>query len=250
MKLNQSRKQNHEEVVEEDMRLHNAKAYALQQLAKKKEEEKKRKQELREEEEALEKERQEQEAEAHDDDANQDEEGAEEAPAEMIKIRVHQRDESADQEYMSESALSVEGKQKKRRRADKNRAMDGHSRLWVNRDASVRAYHRRCKNVPLTQEMYDEMKRSTPAHEFYRGADSLCYTKGPKVSAALVDRLVEHQAKDEERKSKFHRRREFYEEEEVDYIHEGNRLFNKKLDKAFGKYTAEIKANLERGTAL
>lgn len=37
---------------------------------------------------------------------------------------------------------------------------------------------------------------------------------------------------------------------EVDYINDKNRSFNKRIDRAYGAYTAEIKQNLERGSAL
>jgi hypothetical protein len=36
----------------------------------------------------------------------------------------------------------------------------------------------------------------------------------------------------------------------ADYINHKNELFNTKIEKAYSKYTQEIKANLERGTAL
>lgn len=52
------------------------------------------------------------------------------------------------------------------------------------------------------------------------------------------------------KRDKFSRRRNFYEDQNVDYINERNRMFNKKLERFFGKDSAEIKANLERGTAL
>lgn len=39
-------------------------------------------------------------------------------------------------------------------------------------------------------------------------------------------------------------------EKDVDYINERNRVFNEKLDRNFGKYAADIKANLESGHAL
>lgn len=38
-------------------------------------------------------------------------------------------------------------------------------------------------------------------------------------------------------------------EEEVDYINERNREYNKKLRRDYGKYTEEIKSNLEKGSA-
>ena len=53
--------------------------------------------------------------------------------------------------------------------------------------------------------------------------------------------------RDEKRKS-FSRRRRLHEEKDIDSIH--NEHFNKKIERAFGKYTLEIKNNLERGTAL
>jgi len=36
----------------------------------------------------------------------------------------------------------------------------------------------------------------------------------------------------------------------VDYVNDKNRLYNRSIEKAFGKYTADTKASLERGTAL
>jgi len=53
-----------------------------------------------------------------------------------------------------------------------------------------------------------------------------------------------------ERRSKFSRRREFYDEEDVTFINERNRIFNKKAARAYDPYTAEIKQNLERGSAV
>jgi len=39
-------------------------------------------------------------------------------------------------------------------------------------------------------------------------------------------------------------------EGDVDYINKRNKRFNQKIERNYGKYTAEIKQNLERGTAL
>ena len=46
------------------------------------------------------------------------------------------------------------------------------------------------------------------------------------------------------------RRRAFNEDEESYSINDRNRVFNKKISRAFDKYTMEIKQNIERGTAL
>ncbi|NXD32774.1 SYF2 factor, partial [Spelaeornis formosus] len=39
-------------------------------------------------------------------------------------------------------------------------------------------------------------------------------------------------------------------DEVVTYINERNKVFNKKIARYFDKYTKEIRANFERGTAL
>lgn len=48
----------------------------------------------------------------------------------------------------------------------------------------------------------------------------------------------------------FSRRRLYIEDENVGYINEYNRSFNKKLERAYGAQSMEIRQNLERGTAL
>jgi pre-mRNA-splicing factor SYF2 len=50
--------------------------------------------------------------------------------------------------------------------------------------------------------------------------------------------------------AKFSRRRAFRDAKDVDYINDRNAGFNRKIERAFGGVTQEIKANLERGTAL
>ena len=53
-----------------------------------------------------------------------------------------------------------------------------------------------------------------------------------------------------EKRSKYSRRRPVNHEGDVDYINERNMRFNKKAARYYDKYTAEIKQNLERGTAV
>lgn len=48
----------------------------------------------------------------------------------------------------------------------------------------------------------------------------------------------------------FGRRRAFQPDKDVDSINDRNEHFNKKIDRFFSPHTREIKANLERGTAL
>lgn len=53
-----------------------------------------------------------------------------------------------------------------------------------------------------------------------------------------------------EKRAKYSRRRPFDSEGDVDYINERNMKFNKKASRFYDPYTAEIKQNLERGTAV
>ncbi|KQK17509.1 pre-mRNA-splicing factor syf2 [Brachypodium distachyon] len=110
------------------------------------------------------------------------------------------------------------------------------------------AYKKRTKNIEVDMESYNKAKETDP--EFYRDASSLQYGKVSKVAEPNIDRMVnELKERDEKRKS-FSRRRKFNEDKDIDSINDRNEHFNKKIERAFGKYTLEIKNNLERGTAL
>jgi len=134
-------------------------------------------------------------------------------------------------EYLNTTAIkadSIVGHQKKKK---------GETFGWdvFNEDSLFNAYKKRLKTMPHYKELYDKQM------EF--GAD---FEPSEERKQKLVDDL---QAQAEKRE-KFSRRRKFYEDEDIDYINDRNRVYNKKLERAFGKYAAEIKLNLERGTAL
>lgn len=52
------------------------------------------------------------------------------------------------------------------------------------------------------------------------------------------------------RRDKFHRHRHHREGKDVDAINSRNDTYNRKLERVFGDFSKETKANLERGTAL
>ncbi|PSS25972.1 Pre-mRNA-splicing factor syf2 like [Actinidia chinensis var. chinensis] len=117
-----------------------------------------------------------------------------------------------------------------------------------NQKTLYNAHKKRTKNIQVDMEVYNKMKEADP--EFYREASSLQYGKAPKTSDDRIERMVkELKDRDEKRKS-FSRRRKFRDEKDIDSINDRNEHFNKKIERAFGKYTLEIKNNLERGTAL
>lgn len=145
--------------------------------------------------------------------------------------------------YMLDTQEAAEAKYKK---WEKDPAPFG----WdvFNQKTLYNAYKKRTKNVDVDLEEYNKMKEADP--EFYREASSLQYGKAPKTSEDKIERMVkELKDRDENRKS-FSRRRRFRDEKDIDSINDRNEHFNKKIERAFGKYTLEIKNNLERGTAL
>lgn len=110
------------------------------------------------------------------------------------------------------------------------------------------AYKKRTKNMDVDLEEYNKMKEADP--EFYREASSLQYGKAPKISEDKIERMVKELKDRDEKRNTFSRRRRFHEEKDIDSINDRNEHFNKKIERAFGRYTLEIKNNLERGTAL
>ncbi|MGH0190445.1 UNVERIFIED_CONTAM: hypothetical protein FKN15_046102 [Acipenser sinensis] len=105
-------------------------------------------------------------------------------------------------------------------------------------------------HVP-SKEGVDRMVEDVEKHgeEFYPTSNSLLH--GTHVpSKEGVDRMVEDVEKQIEKRAKYSRRRAYNDDADIDYINERNAKFNKKAERFYGKYTAEIKQNLERGTAV
>ncbi|KAF6168785.1 hypothetical protein GIB67_012183 [Kingdonia uniflora] len=117
-----------------------------------------------------------------------------------------------------------------------------------NQRTLYNAYKKRTKNVECDLEEYNRLKEADP--EFYRDASSLQYGKAPKVSEDKIEKMVKELRDRDEKRGSFSRRRKFHDEKDVDSINDRNEHFNKKIERAFGRYTTEIKNNLERGTAL
>ncbi|KAF2322712.1 hypothetical protein P3X46_010649 [Hevea brasiliensis] len=145
--------------------------------------------------------------------------------------------------YMLDTQEAAEAKYKK---WEKDPAPFG----WdvFNQKTLYNAHKKRSKNIEVDLEEYNKMKEADP--EFYREASSLQYGKAPKISEDKIDRMVKELNDREEKRKSFSRRRRFREEKDIDSINDRNEHFNKKIERAFGKYTLEIKNNLERGTAL
>nr|GEX92370.1 hypothetical protein [Tanacetum cinerariifolium] len=145
--------------------------------------------------------------------------------------------------YMLDTQQMAEAKYKK---WEKEPAPGG----WdvFNQKTLYDAHKKRTKKMDIDLEEYNKMKEADP--EFYREASSLQYGKAPKVSEDKIERMAKELKDRDEKRSTFSRRRKFHEEKDIDSINDRNEHFNKKIERAFGRYTLEIKNNLERGTAL
>jgi pre-mRNA-splicing factor SYF2 len=128
-----------------------------------------------------------------------------------------------------------------------------------NQATLYRAYERRAAAVPYVKADWDAAKAADP--NFYRTADApvLGAARGGEgrtaAEAAGVTEenvaIMRKELMDRERKKvEYSRRRKFNPDAAVLGINSRNDHFVKKLDRFYGQHTKEIRANLERGTAL
>jgi pre-mRNA-splicing factor SYF2 len=89
-------------------------------------------------------------------------------------------------------------------------------------------------------------------NEFYRDSTNSLEFINDKPSKQSIDKLLNSIEKSNDKLQKNRRKsiKNDDDQEDVTFINEKNAVFNKKISKAFDKYTKEIKDNLERGTAL
>lgn len=115
-------------------------------------------------------------------------------------------------------------------------------------DAAIRQYERQTKKLKPDMVAYVKEKE-TMGEAFYPTKDTIIHGMQGD-SKESIDNMVEDLEKQIDKSSKFSRRRRYNDDADINYINERNKNFNKKLERFYGKYTQEIKQNLERGTAV
>lgn len=115
-------------------------------------------------------------------------------------------------------------------------------------DAAVRQYDRLTKKFKPDMESY-EKEKEVMGDAFYPTKDTIIHGLH-KDSDENISNMVDDLEKQIDKHSKFSRRRRYNDDADINYINERNMRFNKKLERFYGQYTAEIKQNLERGTAV
>eukprot|EP01069_Polyplicarium_translucidae_P000946 Polyplicarium_translucidae@DN1458_c0_g1_i1.p2 len=154
---------------------------------------------------------------------------------------------SWEKSYLHEPASVVEYRHDKKELRKENRERC-YEFQRIQQEADYRQQEKKLDDTRFVSEDYKTQKEQLGDKAFYDARGALAISMQPSESAKR--RLVETLEKQNARRAKVRRKREYVEYEDVSYINERNRKFNKKLDRAFGEYTREIKANLERGTAL
>ncbi|XP_066255555.1 pre-mRNA-splicing factor Syf2 [Euwallacea similis] len=115
--------------------------------------------------------------------------------------------------------------------------------------ATFRQYNRLVKGMgPKDMERYEEQKEKY-GDGFYAGPNTIVHGLHEDRPEA-IDNLVKSVEDQISKRNKYSRRRMHNDDADIDYINERNAKFNKKLERFYGEHTAEIKQNLERGTAV
>eukprot|EP00967_Tisochrysis_lutea_P057238 scaffold72533_cov33-Tisochrysis_lutea.AAC.3 len=152
---------------------------------------------------------------------------------------------SEKEKMMSMTAAQAEEMLHKDEKKHKRRAEFG----WdvYNNAADHRQYKKRVHRAAEAGRMATECDEAKVDNGDY---DPLDYGNAPPIPQHRMQALVDDFHDAAVRKASWSRRRTFDEADDVTSINKRNETFNKKIERIFDPYTAEIKANLERGTAL
>lgn len=140
---------------------------------------------------------------------------------------------SKEKAYLMDNIAHVGNVEKKKKKKEKRSSYG-----WdiFNTDALMRGYKRRLNKLEIDKEQAEIQNKDK----------AMIVDEPPK---AKVDKMAEELEQEVEKRKKFSRRRPFYEDMDVSFINERNRVYNSKLQRNFKEYASEIKNNLERGTA-
>ncbi|KAF9404686.1 hypothetical protein HW555_014221 [Spodoptera exigua] len=159
-----------------------------------------------------------------------------------------QEAEKAGKDYDRVKLLNISAVEAERleRKKKKKNPDEGFS---TYEQATVRQYNRLVKNMPTADmEQYEKQKQKY-GDAFYGGPNVIIHGMH-KDRKEAVDKMVEDLEGQIAKRARFSRRRGYNDDADVDYINDRNAKFNKKLERFYGEHTAEIKQNLERGTAI
>ena len=158
------------------------------------------------------------------------------------QMKKEGKKETDDQKMMSTTAATALAESEKTDKKNRNRGQYG----WdvFNNEAQYRHYKKRVRKAGEAGRL------DTAAEDDGETPDVLSYGQAAAVPTDRVEAMVGDLHDAALRNASYSRRRTFHEEADVTYINKRNEVYNKKIERAFDPYVGEIKAALERGTAL
>ena len=149
-----------------------------------------------------------------------------------------------------ELTQTIEQAQELYKRWDKKKSNSAKGGEVFSKHNLYNAYEKRTAHVTVDMDEYERDKRAMGA-AFYADADEYVHgVTGADVPQDKIDRMAAELEAQKQKRANFSRRRTHRDDADVTHINERNEHFNRKIERAFGEHTREIKANLERGTAL
>uniref|UniRef100_A0A914EJC3 Pre-mRNA-splicing factor SYF2 n=1 Tax=Acrobeloides nanus TaxID=290746 RepID=A0A914EJC3_9BILA len=168
---------------------------------------------------------------------------------ELNEIEARKEADNKGEDYDRIKALNTQADIADSLEAAKRRTTNPDKGFASYEAMSMRQYERLTNNLKPNLESYEKMKEVVGDAQFYPSADTLIQGAHYPTETAM-DKLAANVKEQMKTRDKYHRRRMFDPESEVNYINERNRKFNQKVERFYGKYTEDIKEDLERGTAI
>jgi hypothetical protein len=151
--------------------------------------------------------------------------------------------EIAVQRKLNMSAAASQAIDRSRKRKERNRDMSA----FDTHEIHYRAYDKKLQKLTLDHDNYENAKVVAGSEFFPETRTNFEEPKATRAAARKVATLLE----EEELQRAANRNRSQGSSAPFESaINAGNEVFNKRLNKFYDKYTAEIQQNLERGTAL
>jgi pre-mRNA-splicing factor SYF2 len=116
-------------------------------------------------------------------------------------------------------------------------------------EAQYRAFKKRKNKIQFDQAEYQKQKEELGS-DFYDATALPVNGLQRKDSASAIHAVKDELEDSITRRGEFSRRRAYSEDGDINFINERNRKFSQKAARAYDPYTAVIRDNLERGTAL
>ncbi|GMR32354.1 hypothetical protein PMAYCL1PPCAC_02549 [Pristionchus mayeri] len=168
---------------------------------------------------------------------------------ELEEIEAKKKAEEEGQDYTRLKSLNTQADIADKIEAARKRKKNPDQGFADYEQMSLRQHQRLTNAMKPDMSGYKKMREFVGEEQFYPSADTLIQGSHYPTSSAL-DRMSEAANGMAKSREQYHRRRMFDPDAPIDYINEKNRKFNQKLDKYYGKYTEDLRDDIERGTAI